>query len=124
LRKEMFGMNSTTSRKDGKEIAISQPIEEVEFLKRSFVRTPEGIMPALNEKSINAMLMYVHHNKDRTITDRLLCAQNINTALMEFSYFGREHFEKQFEKLVPMLVAMGFAAPSKNYDDHIFNYYH
>lgn len=84
------------------------PPDDFEFLKRSSNHIPEigRAIGALNEKSIQKMLMYFVRDAHCEDSEELATAKNVDTALREWFNHGREKYEfrrKQMREVTDLI---------------------
>jgi hypothetical protein len=95
-----FGFKVTDAAKTGKEVPDLQPLEELEFLKRSFRKSGPYWLPALDQASINKQLTWVAGNGRYTyrgtwpITDNVAVFEDsLRDLWPELAMHGKEYYE-------------------------------
>jgi hypothetical protein len=109
-----FGIKKTTITKDGKEIPKNLPLYmedwtygACQFLQRGFRYENALIKPVLNRDSIESMLLwYDSSSVSEGLTKEQLMSQIVSTALVEYSYYGEEEYEKQRSFLTKYMRTM------------------
>jgi hypothetical protein len=96
--KELFQLHMTPADKTAS-FKMYYPLESLgwdpsnaQFLKRQFLVRSGIVFPILDIESIHAMTLYVRPTPD--LNRDMATKQNIETALRELAYYGRETFEK------------------------------
>lgn len=111
LCKKYFNIVKTPITKDGTELVRAYQLEastweegKAQFLKRMF-RVHDGfVYPILDKKSIYGMLNWYKPIKERP--DKYSIVENVETALREIAYYGKEEFDKECRVLVPYVRTM------------------
>lgn len=98
LRKDYFGINTTSILKDGSDVQEFVPLfvtdwtpGSAQFLKRQFKLDGVHIYPILDPESITGMICWYKKNKE--IPEWKSQVQNFETALRELVYYGKDKFE-------------------------------
>jgi hypothetical protein len=115
----VFGMVYTLENKSVDDIGY-RPIEEVEFLKRGFVKNDCCVYVApLNIKSIYEMVNWIRGRRTKEAT-----AVNVEFAVRELYYHGRDVYERDAEKLRRACAEAGVTASFPAYEtwDYIWKY--
>lgn len=101
-----MGLKLTNCWKDEREVKYLK-LHEIDFLKRKFVYMSEYgfYVGRLNEESIHKMLVGVIPNKNVHIDK--ITAQNIDTALMEWRYYGKNIYNRERALLEEMAKEKG-----------------
>lgn len=121
---QTYGQTYTMPDKESS-ITDFLPFEQFEFLKRHNVYIPDidCNVGALAEKSIFKMLHCFVREKGSPLTEEMACAQNIDTALQEFFFHGREVYEERREQLIEVAndgsVSHLCLGLEKSFDDRV-----
>jgi hypothetical protein len=115
-----FGMTYTTPSKG----QIDKPFlewEEIEFLKRRFVRDGTACKAPLDVDSITNMLLWVQKPSATafprvTVEDQFLL--NVETACSEWFHYGRERFDKEVSHMRSYVTKCGLPWTGKSYDHY------
>lgn len=106
MRKQYFNVNTTSILKAGGEVPEAMELnttkrgnkmEEIwddtkaQFLKRQFFLDAQHVYPILNPESINSMVCWIHKNNE--IPREILIKQNLEMAMREIAYYGKETYD-------------------------------
>jgi hypothetical protein len=105
-----FGFRVTDAAKTGKEVPNHQPLNELEFLKRTFKEDPIGYLPPLSLPSILKSLEWINGPQSydlkrtypyfRTITDKALVEQNLIATWPELAVHGKKIYDDAVDYII------------------------
>nr|WPR18066.1 MAG: RNA-dependent RNA polymerase [Chemarfal virus 137] len=126
LWKSLCNITKTPLEKDGKEVPLFVPLKSVgfevghgQFLKRTFSKENDLVMCPLDSESLEKMLMWYVPSK--SIPDRVLIGQIVDTAIVEYFYHGREKFDTMKTFIINYMrkcVDPSYSHPN-TYDDYM-----
>ncbi|APG78561.1 hypothetical protein [Wenzhou picorna-like virus 3] len=119
------GMTITMADKTA-EFVDHVKLDEVDFLRRGFSHHFEldAVVGPLEKESIYKRLLAINASKALSIKE--VTAVNIDSALDEFVFWGREEFLKHYNMLIPIAEAHGLIVLcpriKKCYDDRVYKW--
>lgn len=126
-----LGFIVTDAAKSGGAIPDSQPLSELEFIKRSF-RHDRGLwLCPLNLASLNKQLTWIsdrpsykYRGQFHTTTNMALVSQSINTVFSEYALHGREVFDEAIANIRKACFGLNLELEIPTYEEvfRLMNY--